>query len=274
MPEQFFVVYISPNGSTRAVADELAAQLVQGGHDVTLLDLADGIRRGSVLKKITAAEQACLLIGSPVYRDMAVPPVMEFIAALPEAKNLAAVPFVTWGLACSGVALWQMGRALIQKGCRLSGAAKVAGVHSMMWPADAPVGAGHPDHADKQLVRELAGVLMNRRGSLSLADLDYQPGNLAAEFKAKITKPWMVIPKTVDIEACTQCGDCEAECPVEAVVLAPYPQFGDNCFDCFTCVRICPEDAIHSGVPLAKIEAMIRERVRTINEQPPTQIFV
>ncbi len=27
-----------------------------------------------------------------------------------------AVPFVTWGQACSGVALWQMGSALKEKG--------------------------------------------------------------------------------------------------------------------------------------------------------------
>lgn len=274
MRTHFFVAYISPNGSTRAVADVMAVQLGGSGQEVTVLDLADRSGQSGFLKRLKAAEQACLVIGSPVYRDMAVPPVMDLIAELPDGKNLAAVPFVTWGLACSGVALWQMGQALIKKGCRLAGAAKVAAVHSMMWQADAPVGAGHPDEADTQQIKELAEALVSRPGNLSLADLDYQPENLAAESKGKMAKPWMVIPKTVDEAVCTQCGTCEAECPVEAVVLEPYPQFNRHCFDCFHCVRTCPEDAIQPGVPLSKIEAMIRERVTGINEQPLTQIFL
>lgn len=47
-----------------------------------------------------------------------------------------------------------------------------------------------------------------------------------------------------------------------------------TCVDCFNCIRLCPEDAIESKVPLEKVEAMIRERVRTIRERPLTQVFV
>jgi ferredoxin len=83
----------------------------------------------------------------------------------------------------------------------------------------------------------------------------------------------MVIPKTIDEAACTQCGICETGCPVSAVVLAPGPVFQAHCFDCFNCVRECPEDATISSVPLEKIEAMIRQRVETFNESPSTQVF-
>ena len=58
-----------------------------------------------------------------------------------------------------------------------------------------------------------------------------------------------------------------------AVALNPGPEFNAHCFDCFKCVRECPEDAIISSVPLDKIQAMIRERVEKYNEMPPTQIF-
>ena len=83
----------------------------------------------------------------------------------------------------------------------------------------------------------------------------------------------MIIPKTVDEESCTQCSVCAEECPVAAISLDPYPVFNEACFDCFNCIRLCPEAAIEPGVPLAKIEEMIRDRVTTINEQPLTEIY-
>ena len=109
--------------------------------------------------------------------------------------------------------------------------------------------------------------------NVSLTSLDYQPESVSAEFKKKLGQPWMIIPKTIDEAACTQCGTCESVCPVGAVVLDPDPVFEAHCFDCFICVRDCPENAIISSVPLEKIEAMIRGRVKTFDERPHTHIF-
>lgn len=274
----YYLVYISPNGTTGQVADVLAAQLQAGGASVDRLDLAGPANYDAFIEKLNNDPQACLLIGSPVYRDMAVPPVMAFIYALGATGTGWAVPFVTWGLACSGVALWQMGGALETKGYRIAGAARVAALHAMMWPADGPIGEGHPDEADKQQVRDLAERLLaeGQKGAftaLPLDKLDYQPADLAAESKAKLEKPWMVMPKTVNAETCTQCGECVEACPMAAVSLDPYPVFSAACFDCFTCVRVCPEEALEPKVPLAKIEGMIRERVAVLNEQPLTEIY-
>ncbi len=274
----YYLVYISPNGSTGQVADVLAAQLQKGGARVDRLDLAGPASYDAFIERLDNDPRACLLIGSPVYRDMVVPPVMAFIDALAATDTGWAVPFVTWGLACSGVALWQMDGALQAKGYRIAGAARVAALHAMMWSADGPVGEGHPDEADKQQVRDLADRLLadGKAGTLTalpLETLDYQPADLAAESKAKLDKPWMVMPKTVNEETCTQCGECAEACPVAAVSLDPYPVFSDACFDCFTCVRVCPEEAIEPKVPLAKIEEMIRKRVATLNELPLTEIY-
>lgn len=270
---EFFIVYISPNNATRTVALELQNRLSQDGRHVAMLDLAEPGAKGAFLEKLQASPEACLLIGSPVYRDMAVPPVMAFIDELPKKDKLWTVPFVTWGMACSGVALWQMANALIAKGCDLVGAAKVAAVHSMMLQTHAPAGAGHPDEEDKQIIRDLADSLLEKLTPLDPAVLNYQPHHLAEEFKAKLEKPWLIIPKTILEDACTQCGVCEEECPVAAVTLDPFPQFGNTCFDCFNCVRLCPEDAIQSSVPIKMIAEMILERVNNIAERPLTQIF-
>jgi ferredoxin len=217
-------------------------------------------------------------VGSPVYRELAVPPVMNFIESLPTADGCRAVPFITWGGATSGIALWQLGQALHSKGYRLAGGAKVLGVHSMMWKTDQPIGQGHPDADDERLVRDLVDKLVERiekktPENVSLTGLDYQPESLSADFKKKLDQPWMIVPKTIDEAACTQCGTCESVCPVGAVVLDPDPVFEAHCFDCFICVRDCPENAIISSVTLEKIEAMIRGRVKTFDERPHTQIF-
>ena len=151
-----FIAYCSPAGSTRHVAEVIVKSLKERSIDVQQLDL--GIVRDPsrfIEKMRDAREEACLFVGSPVYRDMAVPPMMAFLDQLPADAGLAAVPFVTWGGANSGVALWQMGRVLNDKGFRLVGAAKVLGVHSMMWSSSNPVGQGHPDADDDRQVAKL-----------------------------------------------------------------------------------------------------------------------
>jgi len=270
---QYFIIYISPNGATRIVAEELKNSLDRDNNELNILDLTDRSEHEGFLEKLKKADQACLLVGSPVFRDTAVPPVMAFIERLPQKEGLWAAPFVTWGLACSGVALWQMGNALMKKGCRLAGALKVAGPHSLIIRAKEPIGVGHPDETDRSIIREFAENLLNPTRELDRGALDYQPGHLAVEQKAKLEKPWMIIPKTIDEAACTQCGVCEEDCPMGAVSLEPFPTYGPDCFDCFNCVNHCPENAIQPGVPFEKIEQMVRNRVETIKETPPTQMF-
>ncbi len=279
MDTRFYVVYMSPNKSTQAIAKVFADHLQQKGSAVEQLDLADPSGLNAMKEKLAADDNPCLFIGSPVYRDMAVPPVMDFISSLPEATHAWAVPFVTWGKACSGVALWQMGKALEEKGFQIAGAAKVVAIHSMMWGADQPEGQGHPDDDDKQQVMDLADRLITKMkdddlSPLPLSILDYQPEERSAEGKEKLEKPWMIIPKTINEETCTQCGTCEEECPAQAITMDPFPKFGKTCFDCFTCVRICPENAVEPKAPVAQIAKKIRKRVETINEQPLTQMFI
>ena len=274
------IAYCSPAGSTRCVAEVINDSFIQRNADVVTLDLAKENERSSALDLIKTTDQTkCLFVGSPVYRDVAIPPVMNFIKDLPLSEGSYTVPFVTWGQACSGVALWQMGAALRKKGFQIAGAAKVVALHSMMWLTDDPAGKGHPDVTDKAKIEEMTATLQARFDAddipvLALDALDYQPTERAAEMKNKIKTPWYIIPKNVNTEACTQCGICEEECPVDAVILDPYPEFDPNCIDCFNCIRLCPEDAIASSVSLDDIAHHIRERVGTINEKPLTQVFL
>ena len=279
MRPKFFIVFISPSGSTRLIADLFREQLTNADADVAFLNLSDQSLIPDCIEQMTGAEDVCLLLGSPVYRDMAVPPVMNFIAELPSMKNAWAVPFVTWGHACSGIALWQMGLALEAKGFRIAGAAKVGAVHSMLRNMDHPVGEGHPDREEQKIVTRLIETLVARfdatgMKNLDLSLLDYQDPEVAAASKARMEKPWMIVPKKIDTNACTQCGLCVDECPIAAIDLNPYPEYLASCFDCFNCVLSCPEEAIRPAKSMEEIQGSINKRVNSIQEQPLTQIFL
>ena len=276
----YLIVYSSPAGSTRLVAETIRDCLAKNRIEASMLDLATKNQIARVFDKIQAAgERICLFIGSPVYRDVAVPPIMRFIDNLPVLEGAVAVPFVTWGQACSGVALWQMGNGLRHKGFRIAGAARVLAVHSLMWQSSNPAGQGHPNQSDLIEVEKLVNTLLGRISakeieSIAPAALDYQAPVRAGQMKEKIDAPWMNVPKSLDSEKCTCCGLCRDECPAAAIDLSPYPQFDQNCFDCFNCIRLCPEDAIEPAITMSQIEEHIRERVRTIDEKPGTRIFL
>ena len=121
---KIIIAYCSPAGSTRHVTEVIHNAFIQHNADVVTLDLAKESERSTALDLIkTTNQKMCLFIGSPVYRDVAVPPVMDFIGTLPAVEGNYAVPFVTWGQACSGVALWLMSGALMNKGFQIAGAA-------------------------------------------------------------------------------------------------------------------------------------------------------
>ena len=60
---------------------------------------------------------------------------------------------------------------------------------------------------------------------------------------------------------------------MQAITLEELPRFANTCFDCFNCIRLCPEDAISPAVTLDQIHAMILNRVKTFNETPLSQVF-
>lgn len=53
----------------------------------------------------------------------------------------------------------------------------------------------------------------------------------------------------IDKDACTNCGACASECPVEAISEAGGVHVinADTCIDCGACESVCPADAISQG---------------------------
>jgi ferredoxin/flavodoxin len=279
--KKVFIVYFSPAGSTRHVAGVIEKQFQALGTDVWVLDLgecSDGATE--ISRQIEESKgNSCLFIGSPVYVSHAVPLVMECIAGLTENTGTFAVPFVTWGGVCSGISLFEMGNALLNKGITVLGAAKILAVHSLMWQLEHPLGKGHPDVNDDQMVEDLVNHIHLKLHSdipkgIQLADLAYQSKENHAEMEnigleaAKAHMP----RREIDTTLCTQCQICEEVCPVDAISLTPYPEFGHACVFCFCCMKQCPEQAITAE--LSELWQRIKDRAAFFSEHPRSQIFL
>jgi len=274
------IVYSSPAGTTRKVAQELETELKEQKRSVVSFDLA---RVGSQDIRDSfpgAGEPLCLWVGSPVYAQHPVPPVLEFLEGLSwTSGERAAVPFVTWGAVSSGVALPEMADRLAEKGYSILGAAKVVAEHSSMWRSASPLGEDRPAGDDLALMRELADTVLRkldseRWRSLSPERLDYQPQWLKEEAAAmSIERLKGFHPGySLDEASCTQCGICEQECPAGAIRLDPYPVREESCFLCNNCARFCPEGAMR--IDMAPIEERIRSMAQKNPEAKETEIFV
>ena len=91
------------------------------------------------------------------------------------------------------------------------------------------------------------------------------------EMNLEKAKP--MFPKIeADKNLCTQCGECEAVCPVQAISCSPYPQIGNTCISCFNCVRLCRENAFK--IDLSPFGDRLRGMAAENNEQPLSKIFV
>lgn len=278
--QKAFVVYCSPAGATRHVSHTIIRKLQEMRIEVIECDLSKKFSETAIITKINRVKNnACLFVGSPVYFSRAIPPVMNFIARLPKSSSMPVVPFVTWGGVSSGIALYEMGSALAEKNMAVIGAAKILAQHAMMWQMEKPLGENHPDAADDQMVRKMIAAMVDKfsRGAFAPIDLSplcfYPPEIMAEMKKSSVKKAKSQMPKRrVDEDACTECRECSAVCPTDAITFNPFPEFDGNCIFCFNCVRLCPEDAISAD--LSALEKQIRDRADKFKEKPFSEIFI
>lgn len=273
-----YVVQLSPAGSTRLVAASIREGIEAAGCLASCVDCAQPVEVERALGSMNRQTTAILFIGSPVYADRALPPVLELIDRIPEHLTLYAAPFVTWGGVCSGLALWQLGERLASRGAVLLGGMKILALHSMMWKDAAPLGHQHPDQDECALASRFAQrvvlqVLEGTTEPISPDLLNDHPVRRSERMRARLDKPWPVSEKWVLTERCIQCGDCAAACPVGVIELIPYPSFQEGCINCYNCIRACPHDALQSKLDQERLIRHLKARAAAIAEQPVSTVY-
>ena len=276
-----FIFYCSPAGSTLHVAKVIGQKLTGFGRQVTVFELGKKeLKLSEVLQQIAETEdRVCVFVGSPVYAAHALPLVLDFISKLPLRRQAFAVPFITWGGATSGLALAEMGDALREREYSLVGAGRVVAVHSLMWELETPVGKGHPDSTDDNMVENLVADIDHNLQQpepqlLSSQVLHYQPEAVANEMrKLSLEVARGILPqRVVNEDICNECGVCVEQCPVAALTLNPYPVYAKHCILCFNCMRWCPENAISAD--LSTIHKRVLERAEKFQENPLSEFYI
>lgn len=277
---QHGIVFFSPAGSTRLVAEEIEHHLRRRGCAPLLVDLSRGRQASLEAVQAMVGTPCCMWMGSPVYCDHAVPLVHDFIEALPMASPESyAIPFVTWGGVTSGLALPEMAQHLRAKHYQPLAAAKILAVHSSMWRASQPLGQGHPDEADLRqiaiLVNKVCDALeQNACTQLDLEVLNYLSPSLRVQAGTKslaVARAAMP-PLTVDEQVCQQCGLCAGLCPVAAIELNPFPVISQGaCVLCLQCVRTCPHQAFPFNCD--QVTARIVAMAANSDEEKSTRVF-
>lgn len=271
------IVTFSLGGTTTTVAQWIKQALEQAGHGAEIQDITFGPAKGGSV----APEAAdCLWVLSPVYVHHPVPAITSFLDGLPHSDGRLAVPIVTYGGVCSGLALPDMGGALASKGYSLAGAAKVLAVHSMMWAYDEPIGKGRPDGSDQAQIEGLAGRVAAGLAApdsftpLDVAVLDYQPDHLRqiGQERNLESLKGMMPPVELDPDKCDECGICADNCFTHSITLDPKPVMADTCRLCLNCVRLCPRDALSTPV-LGMMEGVLKDRAKEFGEPRETKVF-
>lgn len=187
-------------------------------------------------------EDELTVVAVPVYGGRVAETAVERLRNF-RADQAPVVPVVVYGNRDYEDALLELSDLLKEKGFVPVAAAAFIGEHSFSRP-DMPVAAGRPD--DEDLRKAMAFGLQIREYLSHVSD-----ASLVPPLEVKGQRPYKQKGKhnpqapVVEADLCTQCGYCEAICPVGAITLVDDGTVSDpqKCIKCCACVKECPQGA-------------------------------
>ena len=255
------IIYFSPAGSTRKVANALHDAFLAQNCTVQLLDMT---KAPTLFPEASYADffqqvepHDLLLVGGPVYIDHMQYNLLDLLAQLPHADSEKwgkyAGVFCSFGKIAAGVALTEAAKILFDKARTTIVGLEVDSSHCIARNLPTKISPGLPDKEIVPLIREAV------ESSLKIiSDKDSLPQDLTQSFQ----KAYQLYPQLKDEQAvvavsypkvafaydlCLQCMACVESCPVNYLVEENgYPNVSaiDNCIHCTNCLYNCPTGAI------------------------------
>lgn len=225
--KQLTSIYFSPTGSTKAVAELIAAQ-IPGQKES--LDLTEASKTRPDYR---FTENEVVLVGVPVYGGRVPETAIERFQKL-QGRQTPAILLVTYGNRAYEDALLELKQVLKERGFRPMSAAAVVTEHSIV----RSIAAGRPDAHDRELLAQYG-----QRLAQQLADVrcNYEIPDLVVKDNYPY-KERHVLPLKIKVSSsCTGCGTCIRSCPVQAISCTD-PKVMDEarCIYCMRCVQVCP----------------------------------
>lgn len=221
-----YSMYFSPTGGTKRVMDILAGEL-SADHQIDLS--ATDADYGSY----SFNEDDVCLIGVPSFGGRVPSVVLERMRQM-HVNGAMAVAVIVFGNRAYDDTLLELKNEAASCGYTVIAGIAAVAEHSVMHQ----YATGRPDTQDeadlRQFSKEIAELIANRG---SVRDFSV-PGK--QEYQKYDGIP--IKPKAG--RACTKCGLCAAQCPVEAIPFSnPASVDKKKCISCMRCVEICPRKA-------------------------------
>ena len=210
------VLYFSPTGGTRHVAELAAAELgVKDSYDITVNCYG-----------LTFEKDELVVFCFPVYSGRVPPPMIERMKMI-DSHGAHAVLVAVFGNRAVEDALIEMGELAFKRGFNIVGGIQVVAPHSL----NKEVGAGRPDAADKEKIHEFFSRFLAKDNNRPVT----MPGS--RPYRKYVSVPVRAFPG----KDCMLCCTCAKECPAGAIE-GPKAMKITKCIGCMRCVYVCPMD--------------------------------
>lgn len=223
-------IIFSPTGGTKKAADLFAesfclGNLYQKGKDINLMD------RSQDFSVVSFLEEDICIIAVPSYGGR-VPAVAVSRLSQMKGNGARAILMAVYGNRAYEDTLIELQDVLMDSGFSCIAAVAAIAEHSIMHQ----FAAGRPDGQDKE---ELAAFAETVRSEIEAGTLS---GNLVLPGNRPYREYGVIPMKPQAGKACTHCGLCARECPVEAIDAADVSKTDTKrCISCMHCVAVCPQ---------------------------------
>ncbi len=252
-------MYFSPTGTSRKISEAIADGIAGAGtFERKRIDLTKPPARE---KQYEFGTEDILVLGYPVYGGR-VPAVLQNVLCGLKGTATPAVLAAVYGNRDYEDALLEGQDLLAEGGFTVLAAGAFIGEHSY----SAKVGAGRPDAEDLQAAESL-GI----KAAEKISAGDYL--EVAVKGNRPYKDPMPDMPFTPKItEACTGCGLCAENCPMQVISRENPAQINTGCILCSACVKLCPQQAKYwDAEPILKIKQMLETK---FVERREPEIFI
>ncbi|NVM56177.1 MAG: 4Fe-4S binding protein [Candidatus Helarchaeota archaeon] len=244
------IFYFSQSGNTKKFAEKIKEGLSNGEHTCELIrfkKLKDDIK---LIKNFNFSKYNLIGFGIPVYYFKPPFHILDILEALPSLQGKNGFLFCTSG-GNPGATLHKMNVITDKKGLKIIDSNdQFIGLdkHQLYRDFDftLPSSIGHPTEEELEKAREF-GIQLIKKALNSNTPEKTDFWTKESDF-AKMTSFEGLneqFPKIkLNEDKCIQCGKCAETCPVDAIILDPYPRWIKDCDRCYICEMWCPEQAI------------------------------
>jgi len=243
------IFYFSQTLNTHKYAEKIAEGIREAGHQCELIRFK---KKDADIELVKNFDFNCDLlgIGTPVYYFHPPYHIIDILEELPSLEGKRGFLFCTSG-GNPGSTLNQVKTIIDRKGLKIiDGNDSFVGYDRHPLYRDFnfiyPPSKGHPTEEDLKLAKEWGIQLVvkaldpNAPEKKDFHDKDSDYAKMQTLKNINKTYPKFKL----DEEKCIECGACRDLCPVDCIIMDPFPTWTKVCDRCYLCEMECPEQAI------------------------------